>query len=180
MINDECKFTVDKILFEPCEIEKRVSELAIEINNYYKDKPFVIVCVLKGAFIFLADLIRKINLNFSIDFISASSYGENISSSGNILIQKDINMDIKDKFVLIVEDIVDTGNTLSFIMGYLYEKGSKEVKICSLLDKPSRRETKLDVDFSGFTVPNVFVVGYGLDACENYRNLPYIAQIRQN
>jgi len=179
-MTNNCEFNIDKIIIQSDQIEKRVAELAFEINNYYMDKKqFIIISVLKGSFIFLADLVRKINLNTLIDFISVSSYGSNLVSSGNITIKKDICMDITGSNVLLVEDIVDTGHTISRIKEYLIEKGSIDVKICSLLDKPSRRETDVVVDFCGFTVPDVFVVGYGLDASENYRNLPYIALVKQ-
>ncbi len=153
--------------------------IAEKINADYLGKELVVVGILKGSVVFLADLFRKIKLkNVSLDFTEASSYGSRAYSSGNVTIKKDLSCDISGKHVLIVEDILDTGHTLSYIKEYLEAKCPASLKICTLLDKPDRRERPISADYVGAVIPNLFVVGYGLDYDEKYRNLPYAAVLK--
>lgn len=161
------------------ELEKTVSEIAGRINNDYRDKSLVVVGVLKGSIMFLADLFRKITIDdCQLDFMAASSYGNSAVSSGNVRITKDVDCNVKERDVLIVEDILDTGNTLSFINEHLLSKGASSVKICTLFDKPARRKKPITADYTGRTIDDLFIVGYGLDYSEHYRNLPYVGVLR--
>jgi hypoxanthine phosphoribosyltransferase len=155
-------------------IDKRVRELAAEIDRDYKDKNPVFVGILKGSFVFMADLVRRIEARCELAFMSVSSYGSGIESSGRITIRKDLEMDVEGRHIILVEDIVDSGMTLAYLMRYLANRNAASVKVCSFLDKPSRRKTELVPDYCGYEIPDAFVVGYGLDYNENYRNLPYI------
>ena len=157
------------------EIENKVTELAKQIEKDYEGQDLLLVGILKGASVFVADLMRKINLNVNIDFMSVSSYGSGTVSSGTVKILKDLDVDIKDKNVLIVEDIIDSGMTLKKVMKVLGGRGPKKISLCTLLDKPERREVEVDVQYVGFEIPNEFVLGYGLDFIEEYRNIPYVA-----
>lgn len=159
------------------DISKKVSELAVMISKDFKEQDIVIVSVLKGSFIFVADLVRKINFPLEIGFIVASSYGSSIDSSEDLKIQYDVDLPLENKTVILVEDIVDTGYTLANLKEYLYNKGAKCVKICAIFDKPSRRKIEIDVDYQGFIIPNEFVVGYGLDYDNKYRNLKNLYKI---
>lgn len=171
---------IEKILFNETEINEIVSNIAKKINTDYFGEELVVVGILKGSVVFLADLFRKINLKYVfLDFMEASSYGNRVVSSGNIKIKKDISCDISGRHILIVEDILDTGNTLSYIKEYLGEKKPASVKICTLLDKPGRRRKPIEADYVGSVVPDLFVVGYGLDYDEKYRNLPYIGILKK-
>ncbi len=165
-------------LIEEERIKKRVLELALEIEKDYKGKKPLFIGILKGAFIFLADLVRFIDMDLEIDFLAVSSYGKFTESTGEVEILKDIQIPIKDRHVIIVEDIVDTGLTLKYIKDLLLSRGPKSLKICALLDKKERRKVDIDADYVGFTVPDRFLVGYGLDMAEKYRNLPYIKELR--
>lgn len=167
--------TVGKILFTEKDIQKRAKEIGEQITKDYRGEELVLLCTLKGAFLWMADLTKNIDLDTQIDFISASSYGSGTTTSGVVKITKDINMDLFNKNVLIVEDIVDTGTTLNFIKTYLEERNPKSVKICTMLDKPSRRVVDIQPDYVGYTVDDIFIVGYGLDYDQKYRNLPYIS-----
>lgn len=161
------------------EIEKTVSGIADKINADYNGKTLVVVGILKGSCVFFADLLRKIKVDdCQIDFIAASSYGSGSVSSGRIRILKDISCSLPGKNVLIVEDILDSGNTLSYIKDHLLEKGAESVKICTLFDKPSRRKKPISPDYCGKTVDDLFIVGYGLDYNERYRNLPYVGVLK--
>ena len=161
------------------EIEKTVSEIAAKINEDYSDRPLVVVGVLKGSVMFLADLYRKLELDeCQLDFMAASSYGSSAVSSGSVRITKDIDCNVKERDVLIVEDILDTGNTLSFIKEHLLEKGAASVRICTLFDKPDRRKKPIKADYTGKVIDDLFIVGYGLDYSERYRNLPYVGVLR--
>ncbi len=163
------------VLISAEQIEKRVRELGEQISADYRGKEILAVGVLKGAFIFMADLVRNIEDNVKLDFISASSYGSSDNSSGVIKINKDLNTSPKGKDILLIEDIADTGNTLSYLKDvYFPGKGASSVKICALLDKPARRVKDLTLDYCGFTIEDRFVVGYGLDYAEYGRNLPDI------
>lgn len=167
-----------KVLIGEKEIQERVAKLAEEISQEYKGESLVVVGILKGAVIFMTDLVRKMNLNdVRIDFMAVSSYGSGTVSSGKINIKKDLSECIKGKNVLIVEDIIDTGNTLFYLIEYLKKEEPKSVRLCTLFDKAERREKDVQVDWVGFDVPNKFIVGYGLDYAQKYRNLPYIAEL---
>lgn len=156
------------------EIKNGIKRLAQKLNDDYRDTSPIFVCILKGAFMFLADLIRELNVPIRIDFLSVSSYGDSSRTSGVVKIIKDISIDIEGEDVLLVEDIVDTGLTLSYIFDFLRRKNPKSLKICALLEKKVRRTKKIKIDYRGFFVPNKYVIGYGLDFCEKYRNLPGI------
>ncbi len=174
------KKEIDGILFTQEEIEQKVSQLASLIQADYADADdLLVVGVLKGANIFLGDLIRKIDLPLAIDFMAISSYGTSTESSGVVRILKDLDADIEGKHVLVIEDIVDTGLTLSYLTDILKRRKVASLKICALLDKPSRRKCHLDLDYVGYEIPDRFIVGYGIDFAEQYRNLPYIATIKE-
>ena len=158
-------------------IQKRVEELALRITRDYEGRELVLVGILKGAFIFMADLARRIELPLQVDFVRMASYGSSTESSGNISFTKDIELDIKDRDVLIVEDIVDTGHTLKYLTEVLRLHRPRSVKICCLIDKKERREVDVEVDYVGFEVGRGFLVGYGLDFNEDYRNLRGIYQL---
>ncbi len=164
-----------KPLIPQREIEKRVKELGTKITADYEGKDLVMICVLKGAYVFFADLVRNIHIQVSIDFMMVSSYGVRANSSGVVKIISDLSATIKGKDVLLVEDIVDSGLTMSYLYKTIKAKKPKSLKLCVLLDKVERRKYDLPIDYVGFTVPNKFVIGYGLDYQDNYRNLPYIA-----
>lgn len=162
--------------------EKKIKEKLIELgekitNDFKSEEEIVLIGLLRGSAIFLADLARQIPLNVKIDFMTVSSYGNSMESSHDIRIIKDIEDDIYNKSVLIVEDIIDTGYTLEKVYEILSLRNPKILKICTLLDKPSRREVEINVDYVGFTIEDVFVVGYGIDYAQKHRNLPYIAQV---
>jgi hypoxanthine phosphoribosyltransferase len=178
-MNDKIEYRIKEILFTKEEIEKRVKELAGEINSYYNKEQLLLIGILKGAFVFLADLMRNLELSVEIDFIEVSSYGVNTESSGNINIGKDIKMGIKGKNILLVEDIIDSGYTIAYLREELYKREPKSIKICSLLDKPARRKVPINIDFCGFSVPDAFVVGCGMDVNEKFRNLPFIAVVEK-
>ena len=170
---------IKKILIEEKELQAKVAELGAKITEDYKNKDLLIVCVLKGAVVFVSDLIRKINLPLDIDFMAISSYGANTKSSGVVRILKDLNVSIEGKHILVVEDIIDSGLTLAYLMENLKSRGPASVEICTILDKTERRTISLDIKYTGFQVPDEFVVGYGLDYAEKYRNLPYIAVLKE-
>ncbi|WP_427339290.1 hypoxanthine phosphoribosyltransferase [Caloranaerobacter sp. DY30410] len=174
------KQDIRQILIETDELQKRIKELGQEITKDYKDKDLVVICVLKGAVMFMSDLCKNIDLPLSMDFMAVSSYGSSTQSSGVVRILKDLDSSIEDKDVLIVEDIIDTGLTLSYLVENLKSRGPRSVKICTLLNKPERRKTEVKVDYIGFTIPDEFVVGYGLDFNERYRNLPYICVLKED
>jgi hypoxanthine phosphoribosyltransferase len=159
------------------EIQKRVKELADAIAKDNKDSTPLLVGVLKGAWVFMADLVREITLPVNVDFLQVSSYGQTTESLGIVKIVTDLKCSIEDKCVILVEDIVDTGLTLKYITDYLALRRPQGIKICSLLDKPARHKIEVKLDYLGFEVPNKFVVGYGIDYQELYRNLPYIAYV---
>lgn len=165
---------LDKILITTDELEKIVSDLADKINKDYENEEVLLAIILKGSMIFASDLARKLTIPVSFDFIKASSYGKGTQSTGELNVKLDLESDISGKNVIIVEDIIDSGNTLYKLKGYLNERNPKSLKICTLLDKPDRRETTVTVEYSGTVIPDEFVVGYGLDYAEKYRELPYI------
>lgn len=163
------------VMFSQEEIEAKVIELAKQIKKDYKGQDLLLVGILKGASVFVADLMRKIDLNVNIDFMSVSSYGSGTVSSGTVKILKDLDVDIKDKNVLIVEDIIDSGITLRNLYDTLMTREPRSLKLCTLLNKPARKKVDVDVDYVGFVIEDKFIVGYGIDYDEKYRNLPYIA-----
>lgn len=169
---------IEKILYSEKDIENIVNTIAKQIEKDYNDKDFIMVGLLKGSVAFMVDLMRKVNLDFSIDFIVASSYGSGTVSSGRVNIQKDISQSVEGKDILIVEDIIDSGNTLDFITKYLKAKKAKSVKLCTLFNKPDRRVTDIHIDYAGAVIPDEFIVGYGLDYDEKYRNLPYVGVLK--
>lgn len=171
---------IKEILITEEEIKKKLKELGEKITQDYRDKDDVlIVGVLKGAVLFIADLIRHIDLPVKLDFMAVSSYGASTESSGIVRILKDLDQDVEGKNILIVEDIIDSGLTLSYLYNMLKSRKPASIKICTLLDKPSRRKVQIPVDYLGFEIPDYFVVGYGLDYDEKYRNLPFIGILKE-
>ena len=170
---------IDHVLLTQEQIARRVAELAHEIATDYLGKDLVFVGILKGAVVFFADLIRALTMPVAIDFMAISSYGSATRSAGVVRILKDLDRDILGKHVIVVEDIVDSGLTLKYLKENLLGRGAASLKLCALLDKPSRRKVDLYADYQGFTIPDEFVVGYGLDFAEKYRNLPYIGVLRR-
>lgn len=166
-----------RVLLSEETVEARIKEVAEEINRDYGDEPLHLICVLKGGVMFLCDLSKRLRMPVSYDFMSVSSYGSGTVSQGIVRILKDLDEPLEGKHVLIVEDIIDTGNTLSHLLKLLATRKPKDIRICTLLNKPSRREKKVDADYTCFSVPDEFVVGYGLDYDQRYRNLPYIGVV---
>jgi len=166
-----------RILFTRQEIEATVSQLAAKISKDYQGKNPLLIGILKGSFMFMADLIRLLNFPLEVEFISLSSYGRGRESAGKIKVVQGLRTPIKGRDVLVIEDIVDTGLTITFLLDYLQKKQPASLKLCALTDKPSRRQVPVTIDYLGFTVPDKFVVGYGLDWDEKFRNLPYICYL---
>lgn len=166
MIND-----IESVLIPEEKIKARIKEMAKQIENDYKGKTITVICILRGASVFFCDLVREINLDVRFEFMSVSSYGAGTTSSGEVRIVKDINTPLNGKDVLIVEDIIDSGSTLSFLKKILEQRGPASIKVCTLLDKPSRRKVDFKGDYVGFEIEDKFVVGCGLDYAEKYRNL---------
>ncbi|SHK02648.1 hypoxanthine phosphoribosyltransferase [Tepidibacter formicigenes] len=167
-------YKVTDVLIKEEDIKNKVYELAKIIENDYKGEEILLVGVLKGACVFISDLMRNIDLDVSLDFMAVSSYGMSTKSSGVVKILKDLDTEIENKNVLIVEDIIDTGLTLKYLCENLKSRNPKSLKICTLLDKPERRKCDIKVDYTGFEIPDKFIVGYGIDCGEKFRNLPYI------
>ena len=168
----DAHYSMEKLITAE-EIAEKVEELGRQITLDYRDKDTVFVGILKGSFIFMSDLVRHVQLDrLEICFMMVSSYGSGVRSSGNIIIKKDLENDLEGKHVLIVEDIVDSGNTLTYLKKYLANRKAASVRVCTILDKPSRRETELVPDYRGFEIPDAFAVGYGLDYNEHFRELP--------
>lgn len=177
-MNDNMKEDVLRVLLSEDEIREKVRELGGKITADYKNSNLMLVTVLKGAVVFLADLMRQIDVPAEIDFMVVSSYGSGVKSSGVVKIVKDLDVPLAGKDILIVEDILDSGLTLSSIKELLESRGPRSIRIATLLDKPSRRKVDLQADYIGFSVPDEFVIGYGLDYDEKYRNLPYIGILK--
>jgi hypoxanthine phosphoribosyltransferase len=169
---------VEEILLSGEEVQARVAELGAQLAADYEGREPVLVSVLKGSIIFLADLVRAMPIPLSIDLMEVSSYGTSTESSGQVRILKDLSTSIEGREVLVVEDIIDTGLTLNYLLRYLHDKGPASIRICCLLDKPARRLAPIEIDYRGFTIADRFVIGYGLDYGERYRNLPYIGVLR--
>ena len=168
-----------KILIRRDQIAKAVDRLASEIKRDYQDKQPLLIGVLKGSFVFMADLIRQLDSPLELDFVRLSSYGAARESSGKVRVIQGVKTPVKGKDVLVIEDIVDTGITISFLLDYLKKKQPASLKLCALTDKPSRRKVRVPIDYLGFTVPNEFVVGYGLDCDQRFRNLPDICILEE-
>lgn len=167
-----------KVLINEEQINKRLDELAEQLMEEYKEKELMFLCILKGSVFFTVELAKRIKNNIQFEFIEVSSY-EGHESTGKIKLNKDITGSIEGKHVIVIEDIVDTGRTLSFLKEYLLQKNPESLKICALLDKPSRRVAQIEADYIGFTIENKFVLGYGLDDEQNYRNLNYIGYVEE-
>ncbi|MDQ2934804.1 MAG: hypoxanthine phosphoribosyltransferase [Chloroflexota bacterium] len=169
---------VEEILLSADEISTRVAELGAQLAADYAGRTPVLVSVLKGSIMFLADLIRAMDVSLNVDLMEVSSYGSATESSGQVRILKDLSSSIEGRDVVVVEDIIDTGLTLNYLLRYLGERNPASVRVCCLLDKPARRLAEIDIDYRGFSIPDRFVIGYGLDYDERYRNLPYIGVLR--
>lgn len=169
---------IEKTLVTKEELDAKVQELANQIAADYEDKNPVFLGILKGSFVFMADLMRKINIYCDIDFMAVSSYGNRSTTSGAVKINKDLSQDIEGRHVVIIEDILDSGVTLSYLKSYLMNRNPASISICTLLDKPARRKADIKADYFGFDIPDEFVVGYGLDYAERYRNLPFIGVLK--
>lgn len=166
-----------KVLLSEKEVDEKIRELGEQISKDYEGKTVHLICVLKGGVFITCELAKNITVPVSLDFMAVSSYGDETVSSGRVRIVKDLDEPIEGKDVLIVEDIIDSGNTLSYLIDLLNSRKAGSIKICTLLDKPDRRVTDVTVDYVGFSIPDKFVVGYGLDYAQKYRNLPYIGVI---
>ncbi len=169
---------VEEVLLTGEQIQARVAELGAQLAADYGGRDPMLVSVLKGSIIFLADLIREMEIPLSLDLMEVSSYGASTESSGQVRILKDLSKPIEGRDVIVVEDIIDTGLTLNYLLRYLHDKGPASIRICCLLDKPARRLADITIDYRGFTIPDRFVIGYGLDYAERYRDLPYIATLK--
>lgn len=172
------KNSIERVLFTEEEIKARVKELAGDITRDLKDRDLIVLTVLKGSVMLSADLVRELDFPVTLDYIAVSSYYSGTQSTGNVQIKKDTDINVNGKTVLIVEDIVDSGNTLAHLVQLFGLRGAADVRVCTLLNKPSRRVAQVDVHYIGFEVPDEFVVGYGLDFDQKYRNLPYIGILK--
>jgi hypoxanthine phosphoribosyltransferase len=177
---DELAADVQEVLIEEDALRRRIDELGAAITEDYRGRDLLLVGVLKGAVFFMADLMRRIELPCEVDFMAISSYGSGVDSSGVVRILKDLDISIEGRNVLVVEDIIDSGLTLSYLVRLLQARRPASIEICALLAKPDRREQEVECRYVGFEIPNRFVVGYGLDFAERYRNLPYIGVLRED
>lgn len=173
------KRKLGRIMLTEEEVQKKVEALAEAINQDYPDGELIVVGILKGCFVFVADLVRKLQADVRVHFMQVSSYGDGTESTGEIVIKKDLDIDIAGKHVILAEDIIDSGNTLSKLVPLLESRNPASVKVCALLSKPSRRQVEFEADYTGFEIPDEFIVGYGLDCAEAYRQLPYIAVVAE-
>ena len=171
---------VEYVMLSEEQIVTRTKELAAQLDKLYEGRTPVVICVLKGSVLFFSELIRNMKTNLTIDFMSVSSYGSGTTSSGELKVKQDLSTDIKDRDVLIVEDIVDSGNTLYHLKKMLNQRSPASVNIVTLLDKPARREVPMEPEYTGFVIEDEFVIGYGLDYDEEYRNLPYIGVLKRS
>ena len=171
---------IGKILYTQEDILKRAKEIADEINRDYDGEEVILLCALKGSLLWIADVMKNLTVNTKLDFISASSYGASKTSSGVVKIKFDPEINMYNANILVVEDIVDTGNTLKYVLAKLQERGPKSIKVCTMLNKESRRTTDLHADYVGFEIDDLFVIGYGLDFDQKYRNLPYISYLQED
>lgn len=173
MLND-----IQEVLYSEEEIQRKVKELAEIVSREYEGRNPLVICVLKGAFIFMADLTKNITIPMELDFMAVSSYGKATRSSGEVRIVKDLDQSVEGRDILIVEDIIDSGLTLSYLIDVLERRNAHSVRVVALFDKPGRRTTEINADYTGFVIPDAFVVGYGLDYAEKYRNLPFIGILK--
>ena len=171
---------VERILYTEEELRRRVKELGAQITADYTGRRPILASVLRGSYIFMADLTRAIDLDVTVDFMAVSSYGAGTVSSGQVEIKKDLSDTIEGRDLIIVEDILDSGNTLYYLMDVLRARRPASIRICALMDKPERRTKPITADYVGFTIPDAFIVGYGLDYAERYRNLPYVGVLKQS
>lgn len=169
---------IKEVFFDEATIAARIAELGEEITRDYAGRELMLISVLRGSYIFMADLTRHIDLPCTVDFMAISSYGSGTTSSGQVRIIKDLTDDVEGRDILVIEDILDSGNTLSYLLELLKARKPASLSLCTLLDKPSRRIKEVDVKYTGFVIPDEFVVGYGLDYAEKYRNLPYIGILK--
>lgn len=171
---------VEQILYTEAELRQRVKEIGCQITADYAGKNPMLISVLRGSYIFMADLTRSINLDVTVDFMVVSSYGAGTVSSGQVEIKKDLSDSIEGRDLIIVEDILDSGNTLYYLMDVLKARKPASIRLCTLMDKPDRRTKSITADYVGFTIPDAFIVGYGLDYDEKYRNLPYVGVLKHS
>ena len=171
---------VEYVMLSEEQIIARTKELAVQLDKLYEGRKPVVICVLKGSVLFFSELIRNMKTNLTIDFMSVSSYGSGTTSTGELKVKQDLSTDIKDRDVLIVEDIVDSGNTLYHLKKMLNQRAPASVNIVTLLDKPARREVPMEPEYTGFVIEDEFVIGYGLDYAEEYRNLPYVGVLTRS
>lgn len=169
---------IERVLISEEEIHARITELGAQLTADYADKNPIFLGVLRGVVIFYADMVRAVPIPCEFDFMAVSSYGSGTETSGNVNITKDMSIDIKGRHVVILEDVLDTGLTLQAVVKLLHQRGPASIRICALLDKPARRRVDITADYTGFTIPNEFVVGYGLDFDDQYRNLPYVGVLK--
>ena len=169
---------IESILVSEEQLSKRIAELGEAITRDYKGQQLLLIGVLKGSVVFMADLMRRIDLDVSIDFMAVSSYGSGTKTSGQVRILKDLNRSVEGQNILIIEDILDSGVTLSYLTGLLWSRKPASIRLCTLLDKPERRRVDVKPDYVGFTIPDAFVVGYGLDYDERFRQLPYVGILK--
>ncbi len=173
---------IERVLYTEEEIAKRTKELSTQISEDYKDiaKPLLTVGILNGAVMFYTDVVRRLTVPVQFDFMIASSYDENTHTSGKVNILKNLDNDPKGRDILLIEDIIDSGTTMKYLVNYFMEKKANSVKVCSLLNKPSRRKVEVKIDYCGFEIPDEFIVGYGLDFAQHYRNLPYLGVLKRS
>jgi len=169
---------IQEILYSEEQIQEKVAELGAMISNDYEGRNPLVICVLKGAFVFMADIVKRITIPMEIDFMAVSSYGSGSTSSGVVKIVKDLDISVEGRDVVIVEDIIDSGLTLSYVIDILERRNALSVAVVALFDKPARRTVELEPEYKGFVIPDAFVVGYGLDYAEGYRNLPFIGILK--
>jgi hypoxanthine phosphoribosyltransferase len=170
---------VEQVLISEEALQRRIAELGAQVSADYAERNPLLICVLKGGYVFLADLTRALTIRHGIDFMAVSSYGNATESSGAVRILKDLDRDITGRHILLVEDIIDTGSTIAYLLENLRVRQPESIRICTLLSKPSRRIVPLEIDYVGFEIPNEFVIGYGLDYAENYRNLRFIGVLKK-
>lgn len=171
---------IEEVLYSEEQIQAKVRELGEELSKDFAGRNPLVICVLKGAFIFMADLVKKITVPLEVDFMAVSSYGASTKSSGVVKIIKDLDVPVEGRNILIIEDIIDSGLTLSYLIDVLERRNAQSVTVVALFDKPDHRTVDLEPDYKGFTIPDAFVVGYGLDYAEKYRNLPFVGILKEN
>ncbi len=169
---------IQEVLYSEQQIQDKIKEMGERISRDFEGRNPLVICVLKGAFIFMADLVKQITIPLELDFMAVSSYGASTKSSGVVKIIKDLDISVEGRHILIVEDIIDSGLTLSYLIDVLERRNALSITVAALFDKPARRSVELDADYKGFEIPDAFVVGYGLDYAEKYRNLPYVGVLK--